>query len=547
MKKFSLAAAALAVLLITSAAAAGEDLLTVAEKSGFTDTSRYSDVMVFIDQLQRISPDIRVETLAISVEGREIPLLILGDPCPSVPPGPEDERGVIYLQANIHPGEVEGKEAVLMLARNILSEKHKELLDKLVILITPIFNADGNEKVSLDHRTNQAGPEKGVGVRHNGQMLDLNRDCIKLETPEVRGFVDNVMNRWDPLLMVDCHTTNGSYHREPVTYSWPLNPNGPVEIIHYMREKMMPEIAGTMEKDFGTLAVPYGRFVDPEEPEKGWRTYNENIRYLTNYVGLRNRFSILNENYVYADYRTRVYGCYNFLLAIAQYTASNLEEMKRMAADADSRAIERWRSSLARDSFVVETEVQPLERKVLIRGYEMEVVSRERGWPRVKKKEREVDYRIPYLADFVPSRRAGFPYAYLMPYPDPDIIDVILSHDIVLERLTAPADLEVEIFRTSGINQADYLYQGHYLTSLKGKFESVKKSFPAGTLYITTAQPLGNLAAQLLEPQSGDGLATWNFFDRYLVSQWRRDLLHYPVAKLPEPAELEKIRVTAGF
>ena len=201
---------------------------------------------------------------------------------------------------------------------------------------------------------------------------------------------------------------------------------------------------------------------------------------------------------------------------------------------------------MPRDSFVVETEVRPLEQKVLIRGYEMEVVSRERGWPRVKQKEREVDYRIPYLADFVPSKRAGFPYAYLMPYPDPDIIDVILGHGIVLERLTAPAELEVEIFRTSGINRADHLYQGHYLTSLKGKFESVKKTFPAGTLYITTAQPLGNLAAQLLEPQSGDGLVTWNFFDRYLVSQWRRDLLPYPVAKLPEPAELEKVRITVA-
>ncbi|MGM0484865.1 MAG: M14 family zinc carboxypeptidase, partial [Candidatus Krumholzibacteriota bacterium] len=305
-------------------------------------------------------------------------------------------------------------------------------------------------------------------------------------------------------------------------------------------------IAGILEKDYGTLSVPYGRFADPAEPEKGWRTYNENIRYLTNYVGLRNRFAILNENYVYADYRTRVYGCYNFLLAIARYTASHLEKMKSLAAEADRWAVERWRETSPRDSFVVEMEVQPLERKVLIRGYEMEVISRERGWPRVRKKQKEVDYRIPYLADFVPSKRAGFPYAYLMPYPDPDIIDVILSHGIVLERLTTPAELEVEVFRTSEINRADYLYQGHYLTSLKGDFERVKKNFPAGTLFITTAQPLGNLAAQLLEPQSGDGLVTWNFFDRYLVSQWRRDLLPYPVSRLPEPANLEKARITTA-
>ncbi|MBD3179021.1 MAG: hypothetical protein GF417_05160 [Candidatus Latescibacteria bacterium] len=540
----SISAAALLILIIASLPlSAGEQLLTVAEKSGFTDTSRYGNVISFVEELQKISGNIRVETLCRSVEGRDIPLLILGDPCPYSPGDRGDDRAVIYFQANIHPGEVEGKEAVQMLARDILKGRHADLLEHLVILITPIFNADGNEKVSREHRSNQSGPDMGVGVRHNGQRLDLNRDCIKLESPEVRGFVDRVMGRWDPLLMVDCHTTNGSYHREPVTYSWPLNPNGSREIIRYMREEMMPQISRRLEDEHGTLAVPYGRFVDPARPEKGWRTYNENIRYLTNYVGLRNRFSILDENYVYADYRTRVYGCYNFLLAIARYVSEHRGIMKQMAAAADRKSVSRWKNISDEDHFVIETEVRPLKDKVLIRGYEMEVVSRENGWPRVRKKEKEVDYNLPYLADFVPSRTVRFPYAYLMEQPDPDVIDVILSHGIVLERLSEPAELEVEIFRTSEINNADYLYQGHYLTSLEGEYEKVKKEFPAGSLYITTAQPLGSLAAQLLEPESCDGLVTWNFFDRYLLSQWRRTILPYPVCRLAEPAKLQKRRV----
>jgi len=542
-KILTAAAAALIFIGVCFPASAAGDLLTVAEKSDYKDTSGYDDVISFINKLQDMSRNVRVENLCRSVEGREIPLLILGDPCPCSPPNAGEGRTVLYFQANIHPGEVEGKEAVQMLARDILSGRHANLLDDLVILITPIFNADGNEKISRDNRTNQAGPDMGVGVRHNGQRLDLNRDCVKMESPEIRGMVSNVLNRWDPLLMVDCHTTNGSYHLEPVTYSWPLNPNGSLDIIHYMRDRMMPEISEKLEREHNTLSIPYGRFADPAEPEKGWRTFNENIRFVTNYVGIRNRFAILDENYVYADYRTRVQACYDFLLTIARYTASHRKEMQELADEADRKTARRWMHSTARDSFIIETRVRPLDERVLVRGYEMEVEKGERGWPRVKKKDRQRNYRIPYLADFVPARSVSFPYAYLITHPDPSVIDVILAHGIVLERLTAPAELEVEIFRTTEINRADYLYQGHYLTSLEGRYEKVRKKFQAGTLYITTAQPLGALAAQLLEPQSCDGLVTWNFLDRYLVSQWRRNMLPYPVARLEKPAALRKVRV----
>lgn len=200
-------------------ATAMEKLLTVAESSGFTATSRYTDVMEFIQKLQVLTPYIRVETLCVSTERRNVPLLVLGNPLPSSPSElRRDKRAVIYIQANIHAGEVEGKEASLMLARDILLQPKPPYLDKLIILIAPIFNADGNEKISPENRKNQIGPEKGVGVRYNGQNLDLNRDGIKMESPEVQGLARNILHRWDPVLLIDCHTTNGSYHKEPVTY-----------------------------------------------------------------------------------------------------------------------------------------------------------------------------------------------------------------------------------------------------------------------------------------------------------------------------------------
>jgi len=132
------------------------ELLTVAEKSGFRSTSNYSDVMTFIEQLKKSSKNIRVESIARSVEGREVPLLIIGDPLPKSPSQLlNDSRIVIYIQANIHAGEVEGKEALLMFARDILSERKPEILKKVVFLLCPNFNPDGNEKISPENRTYQ--------------------------------------------------------------------------------------------------------------------------------------------------------------------------------------------------------------------------------------------------------------------------------------------------------------------------------------------------------------------------------------------------------
>jgi hypothetical protein len=336
-------------------AAAREKPLTVAERSQFKATSRHADVMDFIRGLQALSPHLRVETLARSTEGRDVPLLIIGNPLPS--PGASGDRrgrGIIYIQANIHAGEVEGKEASLMLARDILLAPELPYLDKLVLLVAPIFNADGNEKISPESRKHQGGPEQGVGARYNGQNLDLNRDSIKLESPELRGLVENVLLRWDPLLVVDCHTTNGAFHQEVVTYSWGLNPNGDGAILAYQRDKMMPEIEAILEKKYGTPAVGYGGFRDYRAPEKGWETFEPQPRYVTNYIGLRNRFSILDENYVYADFRSRVLGNYSFLKAILDYCAAHLEEIEKLVGEADRQAVLRGARPSGREKFLVE-------------------------------------------------------------------------------------------------------------------------------------------------------------------------------------------------
>jgi hypothetical protein len=513
---------------------------TTAESTDYAATSTYADVLAFIRDLQKLSPLVRVETICVTAEGRDVPLLVVGKPLPQDPLALRyDKRVVVYFQANIHAGEVEGKEATLMLARDILLDPKLPYLDKIVLLIAPIFNADGNDKMSPDNRRGQAGPEKGSGVRHNGQNLDLNRDAMKLESPEMRGLVRNVLLRWDPLLAVDCHTTDGSYHEEPVTYSWQLCPNGDPVLLKYMRDKMLPAVDAALEKKYGTLSVPYGDPMDFKDMEKGWQTFGHQPRYMTNYVGLRNRLSILDENYNYADFKTRVLGNYNLLKAILDHCEANAAELSRLVAEADARTVLRGIAPKDSDTFGLDIDVQALPEKISIRGYEMEVIPREGSpYPQVKRTDRKKTYVVPYFADFVPKRTARLPYAYLIPVFDTDVLDKLRQHGIAVERLREAVTLETEAFRIKEIKGAERLYQGHRTNTVKGETAVEKREFPEGTLVVRTAQALGRLAAYLLEPESDDGLLVWNYFDRHVVSQWGRGAQTYPVYKLLTPRNL---------
>jgi hypothetical protein len=551
--------------------------------------------MAFIREIQKKSPYLRIETLCRSAEGREVPLVIIGNPLPASPLDARNaKKAVIYIQANIHAGEVEGKEASLMMIRDILLQAKPPYLDKLVLLVAPIFNADGNEKIAPNNRRQQPGPEQGVGVRTNGQNLDLNRDGIKLESPEVAGLVTNVLNRWDPLMLIDCHTTDGAWHEQTVTYSWPINPNGDNALIEFQRSKMMPEIVKIMKDKYKVLALEYGGFRDSRDPSKGWQTLDPQPRYVTNYIGVRNRLGILVENYVHADFKTRVAGNYALLFGTLDYCYAHAEELQKLIAETDARTIARGLAPTEKDAFGVEFDLRALPNPITVLGYEMEAVQREgqpggqpaAGAPPAKQEqsqaqgqrqgqagqaqgqappqaqgqrggggmpggmppmmmrpnlEKKKAYVIPYFADFFPKRTAAYPAGYLIPLASPEVVAKLLQHGLLVERLVEPASLEVDTFKMKEVTGAPRLYQGHRTNQIKGEFIREKKDFPAGTVFVTTAQALGALAAYLLEPESDDGLIVWNYFDKDLASGgFGGGPTGFPVYKLMKPAVLVK-------
>jgi hypothetical protein len=514
--------------------------LTIAESSKFESTSNEGEVNEFIRQISRKSSIIKVETLAVSTEGRSIPLLIIADPMiKSTGKLSTDKRVVFYIQANIHAGEVEGKEASLMFARDLVSGLKKDVLKKVIVLICPNFNPDGNEPISPGNRTYQNGPKNGVGLRYNGQMLDINRDAMKLETPEMAGLLKNVLLKWDPQIMVDCHTTNGSYHEEPVTFTWMMNPAGDRSLMDYMQNQMMPAVSATLRNSYRVENCFYGEFIDMKTPEKGWEYDASEPRYLTNYIGIRNRLAILNENYVYADYRSRVLGCYGLLNSIADFAASHSDEIRSLIKESDKKTIDRGLNPASTDSFPIQYIGKPLQNKVTIKTYEVDVVTDAAGRETYKKSDRKKTVHVPYTARYEATLSVQFPFAYLVNVSDPLVISLLQKHGIQVSQLSKNQGFDVETFKLSDLKAESKLNQGHFNQTAAGVWTDEHREFKAGTFVIRTAQPLANVASYLLEPQSNDGLLKWNFLDRYLVPQWGRGFNPFPVYKIQKRMIIE--------
>src|SRR5438105_70678 len=516
---------------ISEVALAQELPKTTAETSNYRCTARYDDVMAFVSAIQRADADIRMETFATTNEGRPLPLLIAG------PPGVVDPRSahatglpIVFIMANIHAGEVEGKEAAQMLLRDLVSSSQK-LREEMIVLIAPIYNADGNEKISVEHRKTQNGPPNGIGVRENAQGLDLNRDYMKLESPEARGLIANVLNRWDPLITVDLHTTNGSFHGYALTYSPMLNPDSASDLIDFERETLLPHIRAEMKTKHHKETYYYGNFLNQLTPDKGWYTFDSRPRFGNNYVGLRNRFTILSEAYSYIDFRARVEVTYEFLHEILNAVEKYGTKMIRLASRAD-RAKLRKQGVRFEIKPWKETEIM-WEKCVPEDGADLGPENLGETPHHIRRTGQIVPIKMTDYGVFAAKERDNPPYAFLFDAAAQNVATNLLTHGVVLEKLTRETTFAAEQFVIRDVQRSEHAFQGHNEVTLTGKWKSRDETFPAGTYVVRMNQPLARLAFYLLDPRSDDGLFDWNFFDSML------DAKIAPVRRITKPAAID--------
>ena len=513
------------------------DMRTRAEITNYEETSSYADVTRVIDGLVATSPLVHTESFGKTEEGRDLPLIVISDPKVTTPAAARKlGRPLVFVQANIHAGEVEGKEAVLMLARRLVSGDLKPLTRQLVLLIAPDYNADGNEKVSVMNRTAQHGPVAGVGTRENSKGLDLNRDYMKLDSAEARSLV-GLFNKWDPHVIVDLHTTNGSYHANHLTYSPILNPNADARLIEFTRERMLAPIRQTMLKTHNWRTYYYGNFapedgggresarVDPLNPGNvTWRTFDHRPRFGNNYAGLRNRIAILSEAYSYLDFKGRVEVTEDFVEEIWRSAAAHAKQIMTLTAQADrvfTGPANGPSTSLRAGKPVelgVDIQIQALPEPVEIMVGDVEKVPNPRsGRDMLVMAPVAVPVLMKDYGVFTATRSLPMPKGWLIPAALASrysvALDRLRAHGVRIEELAGDAQIAVERFSIAEMTKAPKPFQGHQETRLKGTFDKAQLTVQAGSLYIPANQPLARLAFYLLEPESDDGLVTWNFIE----------------------------------
>jgi len=519
-----------------SALAADSGLMTRPERTGYTQTSLYADVVDFVAAVAAGSDRIRACELGQSAGGRSIPLLVVSE---RGIVSPEEARlfglPVVLIHGNIHAGEVEGKEALLMLLRDVVEGELDGLLANQVLLLAPIFNVDGNDKLGDNRRDH--GPEL-AGIRYNEQNLDLNRDYLKLDTPEVSALV-RLIRSWEPVLYVDMHTTNGSYHSEPVTYTTLANENGSEVLKDYMWQRFFPAVSTTLRERYGFESVPYGNWEDRADPSKGWSNHAFEARYSTNYVGLRNIFTVLDENYSHADFKTRVLSSHAFIRSIVDYTHEHIGEMQQILRSETVRTREVFRDR----GWVTAYDVGTLQ-DVTVKSYEFEVkqipedeLDDHPPWLNgvlVSRTDRLRDYTVPYFNRAVPTETVGLPEAYLLPAAHTEAIENLSTHGIQMEQLLEPIEATVERFLIEGVVPAKRPNQGRIPIDIEGSWTSERATLQAGAYLVPLRQPLARLIPVLLEPEGADSLARWGFFTSWIVPQWGRAFNPYPVLRVPE-------------
>ncbi|MEL6613242.1 MAG: M14 family metallopeptidase [Bacteroidota bacterium] len=500
---------------------------TAAEFSNYEATTTYDAAMTYIEaqlDLTSLFNELHLTSFGESVEGRPLPLVVVGADSSSAEAVLATGKLRLFVFANIHAGEVAGKEALLELVRDIRDDHF--LWENLVLLIAPIYNADGNERIALDNRPYQHGPIEGMGQRANAQGLDLNRDFVKVAAPETRAMLQ-LFEDYDPHVVVDLHTTNGTQHAYYLTYSPPLSPNTAPALDAEVRQRILPAVRDSVRERIGYEIFDYGNvpgaFGEPATRPRGWYTFDGRPRFSTNYVGLRNRIGILSEAYSYATFEERINATRMFVISIADVVAANAD---RIQALTDSLDAEAEQGALRGQPFALRARHVSEGDTTILMGDTVEMPHPTTGEPMRRRTKVVTPEVMPAFTRFEATETNTLPAAYVFPRDQQALRDLLDVHGITWgiprEGFCGPA----EGFRIDSVKVLGE-FQQRQITEVTGSWERVEG--PVAGVVVPMTQPLARLAFTILEPRSDDGAVAWNVLGDALQEGGL-----YPVLRIPD-------------
>lgn len=478
---------------------ANDPWITPAERAGFAETPDYEEVRGWLERLAAASPLISVETFGKTGEGRDL-MLVRASKGGSGKP-------VVLVQGGIHAGEIDGKDAGLMLLRDIALRGKAHLLDQVDLVFVPVYNVDGHERASRWHFPHLRGPRE-KGFESNARGINLNRDYAKADAPETRAMIA-LLRRLDPILYIDCHVTGGFDMQYDVTFTyagWGTYARHRATA-GWLETRFGPFVTSALERQ-GHIPIIYPSPIDTRDPAKGIRYAPEGPRYSTGYGDFIGVPTVLVENHMLKPYRQRVLGTYVLIEAALQLAATDAPRI-RAAKDADRASrpdslLTRWQPASTPIGWVEDF------KGVAFEAYRSPATGREeQRWT-----GRPIQFRMPIIGQ-EQVETVKLPRAWWVPAAQSDVLDRLRLHGITFEATPAARTLTLDRVR---LHDAKVTAARDGRLPLEAKFEHtrVRTLVPAGSIRVPADQPLGLLAAALLEPESQDSFLAWGFFPEML-------------------------------
>ena len=486
---------------------------THAESTDYRETPNYDDTIAFARRLAHASSIIEYEGFGFSGQGRELPLVIASETGTFTPVAAKSEgKAVVLIQACIHSGEPDGKDAGFALLRDIaITQTVTGILNNVVLLFIPIYNTDGHERSSPFNRINQNGPVD-MGWRTTSTYQNLNRDYMKADTPETRAWL-NLWHQWQPDLFIDCHVTDGADYRCNITYHHEHHDGVDPAVLEWERDVFDDKVKSATEAA-GNVISWYLEFIDNRDLELGTRDFNGSPRFSTGYVPLRNRPGILIETHMIKDYRSRVIGTYDFLKAALIEVNRDPERLRMIGREADERTVASGKvydpDARFPLDFELTGEVTPFALKAFNYETERSEVS---GDLRVVYGREPLDLTVPMYQTFRLKTAIAPPLRYIVPAQWTQVIDVLKAHGIRMKTLAAFATIEVESYRFTNVSWPEEPFEGRHMPRFDVEQTVETRVFPPGSRIVAVSQTLGRVILNLLEPQAPDSLARWGFFN----------------------------------
>ncbi len=516
--------------LLACTAQAKTDWTTPAEASGFQHTPDYAQSVAYLQRLAAAAPErLHLVSMGTSPEGRELWVAVATNGGEFTPEAARASgKEILFVQAGIHAGEIEGKDAGLMLLRDVaVLQRWPHLLDRTILLYLPMFNVDGHERRSPYHRVNQNGPAE-TGWRGTAQNVNLNRDYVKADAPEMQAWLA-FWHAWQPDLLVDVHTTDGMDYQYDLTWyteGWgKLHP-----ALEEWQQRVLEKSVFPATQKRGHLLSPYLELVDGRDPTKGIANFGSGPRFSTGYAALENRAGLLLETHMLKSYRTRVVATYDLVLSLLERLAAKPGELRKavMRADADAAKLAANATAVPLDFSVAKTSVP-----FTLQGYAYTNTKSDisgADWTRYDPRHKKT-YTIPNYRDLDIVDSAIPPAAYVVPAAWTDAIAKLRQHGVRMERLDHPTRLHATAYRLSDPHWAAQPFENRLMLSeFALATEAQDGDVPAGSMLVPMDQPQAKLIVHLLEPRAPDSLLRWGAFN--IVFEQR---------EYPEPRVAEQI------